>query len=481
MNLMPLVYANSGVWSGPGITGTSFNPAIAGSGSFILHYNTASIPSGLCPDQTTVAVNVYSLAPPAITKIGPFCNNNPSEQFIITPLGGNFNGINTSAVSTKGVFNPALAVIGGNVVNYFITQGPCIAYAQTTVMVERFVPADFITSGPAYCKTNQEINLYSLVQNIGGTWDGTGVKGNMFYPVDAEIGLNLITYRTYSYPTPTLCADTKTIFIRVDDIPKLKLPVKPIKGCVPFELTIDNPGSIGGIGVWNFGDGSDPKEDLGTSHIYTATGTYTITYNYNLGSCSTQSTLIYPVVVNEKPKADFVFSPEEITVSTNAVNLVNLTSNKEYNSYKWDIQNIGSSSEINPVINYEHPGKYQVTLYAYSLIGCSDEISKTIEVKNDFGVYFPNSFSPNGDGINDEFLPVFSPYGLNTFSYKMEIFDRWGHSLYVGNDVTKGWNGTIGNKGEEPVKEGVYAYVVRYKDLNGKVYEKIGNLSLLVK
>ena len=122
-----------------------------------------------------------------------------------------------------------------------------------------------------------------------------------------------------------------------------------------------------------------------------------------------------------------------------------------------------------------------MTLYAYSLIGCSDEISKTIEVKNDFGVYFPNSFSPNGDGINDEFLPVFSPYGLNTFSYKMEIFDRWGHSLYVGNDVTKGWNGTIGNKGEEPVKEGVYAYVVRYKDLNGKVYEKIGNLSLLVK
>ncbi|MCC6372214.1 MAG: hypothetical protein IT236_14515, partial [Bacteroidia bacterium] len=62
INLLPITQSNQGVWSGPGISGTSFNPGTAGAGNFVLTYNTASSPSGLCPDQSTVAVTVYSLA-----------------------------------------------------------------------------------------------------------------------------------------------------------------------------------------------------------------------------------------------------------------------------------------------------------------------------------------------------------------------------------------------------------------------------------
>ena len=51
--------------------------------------------------------------------------------------------------------------------------------------------------------------------------------------------------------------------------------------------------------------------------------------------------------------------------------------------------------------------------------------------------------SPNSDGLNDLFFPVFSPYGLDTKSFSMSIFDRWGKLVYDSKDVTKGWDGTI--------------------------------------
>jgi gliding motility-associated-like protein len=60
----------------------------------------------------------------------------------------------------------------------------------------------------------------------------------------------------------------------------------------------------------------------------------------------------------------------------------------------------------------------------------------------------------------------------------MEIFDRWGHSLYRTKDIKKGWDGSIQNKGE-PLKEEVYIYRIKYKDMEGNSYTKMGHLSLL--
>lgn len=65
----------------------------------------------------------------------------------------------------------------------------------------------------------------------------------------------------------------------------------------------------------------------------------------------------------------------------------------------------------------------------------------------------PNSFSPNGDGINDEFLPLANVIELET--YDLQIYDRWGLSLYGSNDPNVGWDGTVGGAA---VPLGVYAY-----------------------
>jgi gliding motility-associated-like protein len=65
----------------------------------------------------------------------------------------------------------------------------------------------------------------------------------------------------------------------------------------------------------------------------------------------------------------------------------------------------------------------------------------------------PNAFTPNGDGINDEFRVVYR----SIKEFRMIIFNRWGRKVYVSTDPEKGWDGSIGN-GQAP--PGVYFFTI---------------------
>jgi gliding motility-associated-like protein len=480
INLMPYTANTSGTWYGPGINGTNFNPTLAGKGDWILTYTTASIPSGLCPDQSTVAVSVFSLQTPNIAPAGPFCTANSPVQLTSDVQGGMFTGANTGAVNMQGLFIPASAVIGDNVVNYSVTSGPCVAYAQTTISVEQFVSADFHTIPPVFCNTNEPVNLNSYVVNPGGYWNGTGVNGNMFDPRLANPNNNNeITYYTYSTPHKTLCPDERKIRIEVVELPALSIVANKYVGCAPFEVFLNTPNVTTGDVEWVLGD----KEERVTgeyviNHVYTTAGVYTVQMNYNLKGCKTQVFLDKAITVNEKPVADFTI-PEEVLISDPQIELVNTSTPLAGNTYNWKVDGFADRNELHPAYTLPKIGRYVVTLTATDKeTGCFDEETKTIEVKNDFNIYIPTSFSPNFDGLNDKFKPVFSPYGLDTKSFEMEIFDRWGHSIYFTNDFTKGWDGSVGNKGE-PLKEGVYIFKIRYKDLDGNSYSKMGHVTML--
>ena len=51
-----------------------------------------------------------------------------------------------------------------------------------------------------------------------------------------------------------------------------------------------------------------------------------------------------------------------------------------------------------------------------------------------FNVSIPNTFTPNYDGLNDIFIPVFTSYGFDQRSYLLEIFDRWGELIFKSDD-----------------------------------------------
>ncbi|MEM7035418.1 MAG: gliding motility-associated C-terminal domain-containing protein [Bacteroidota bacterium] len=75
----------------------------------------------------------------------------------------------------------------------------------------------------------------------------------------------------------------------------------------------------------------------------------------------------------------------------------------------------------------------------------------------DCTVEVQNVFSPNGDGINDEFIP-YEVQGVDY--YRMQIFDRWGTEIFQSDDGR--WDGTKGDTGRN-MPAGVYYYIFEYQ------------------
>jgi gliding motility-associated-like protein len=483
VSLLPLTTNILGTWSGSGIAGSNFDPALSGNGTFTLNYNTASIPSGLCPDNASISVKVFSLAPASITRIGPFCSNATPVQLQANVLGGSFGMPNNNfAISTSGLFNPSLANIGDNIITYSTTAGPCLAIGTTTINVEKYISADFISLAGPFCKNSSPVNLYSITQNPSGIWIGPATVNGVFTPSNASIGKNnIIIYQTNSIPTASLCPDTSAIRLSVNEIPNVSVKSNIANGCVPIEVTFSAPTANNGTGIWNFGDGFS-EVGLFASHIYNTPGTYSVKFNYqdDIG-CSTEAKLFNTIDVYAVPYASFIFDPQDdITVAKAEVQFTNLSTVLGNNTYQWQIGNLYQLSDVNPKVVFPKAGDYIITLTATTKDGCKNQESKVVSVKNDYGVYIPSSFSPNFDDLNDVFNPVFSPYGLDLKTgYEFEVFDRWGHSLFQTNDASKGWDGIINNKVSTEQKQEVYVYKLRYKDLDGKTYSKIGHVSLI--
>ena len=461
-----------GSWVGFGVNGSMFNPYASGAGTITLIHNTSST-SGLCPSTSTTSVRVYSLAAPSITKPNSICNTQLPFQLYVTPLGGLFGSSN--GVSLNGIFTPAYASIGNNVVNYSITSGPCIAYAQTTITVEKFISAHFDKYPKSvYCRGSEfPFNLNSFVQNPGYTWSGPGVVGNMFNPNLANIGNNIVYYQTTS-TTPSLCPDVSTVNIVVALTPTISVVVDKLSGCNPLTNILSINKNYG-TAEWIFDRSMKSKQGLSTSQTFTNPGLYSAYVNYvSVEGCTTTFTSVPTFTVYEKPIAKFNM-PSVVSIAEPQVQIENQTTSLNDNYYNWSVLNT-QYTELNPVINFTKPGKYEVCLVVTSFDGCKDTLRKMVEVKGAYNVWIPSSFTPNFDKLNDIFIPVFSPFGIDTKHYEFTIFNRWGSLLFNTTNTNVGWDGTY--KGE-PVIEGVYVFTLKFKDADGVVYDKIGHVTLL--
>jgi len=105
-------------------------------------------------------------------------------------------------------------------------------------------------------------------------------------------------------------------------------------------------------------------------------------------------------------------------------------------------------------------------------VGCYDTANSVLHVTNEITLYAPTGFTPNGDGINDNF----QAYGIGISEYSIWIFDRWGTQVFQSNSKDIPWNGTY-NKGELCPND-VYVYKIKYTDVDGKSHEYVGHVAL---
>ncbi|MBK7568862.1 MAG: gliding motility-associated C-terminal domain-containing protein [Bacteroidetes bacterium] len=120
--------------------------------------------------------------------------------------------------------------------------------------------------------------------------------------------------------------------------------------------------------------------------------------------------------------------------------------------YEWEPSTGLSDTHIaNPIAQPEFTTTYYVT--GTDENGCIGVDSITIYVVGEIAL--PTAFSPNEDGINDVWAPIYSGSGeIEVYS----IYNRWGQEVYTGNGSTPGWDGTWNGKEQEM---GTYTVLIR--------------------
>lgn len=190
-------------------------------------------------------------------------------------------------------------------------------------------------------------------------------------------------------------------------------------------------------------------------------------------NCSPPATDSMYIHVPIPPSANFYMRPDSLVSSGTEVTFYNQSA---YSSrYLWSFGSKGSSSTAtSPMHMFQDTGRYLVRLVASNDNGCSDTISKYIRVLDNFQVYIPNAFSPNGDGLNDDFR--IEGTAIKEFSFT--IYNRWGERVFLSTPEAPYWNGRMENRGDK-VPIGLYLYQLKATDMQNEPHYYSGMVELL--
>ncbi len=205
-------------------------------------------------------------------------------------------------------------------------------------------------------------------------------------------------------------------------------------------------------------------------------GFYTVVVR-NESQCETSATLT--IFAPEGPSASFYAIEKRKSVLDPNFEFENTSEN--FTSSYWEFEHPNgkeSSRDENPSFSFSDPGpgEYDVMLVASNETGCADTTHSSISLYEDEMIYIPNSFTPNGDGIND----VFKVSGVGIGSVELQIYDRWGMEIYKESGTDVSWNGDINSNGYYP-ETGVYIYKLKVHSAEDPrvVWEESGNVLLL--
>jgi len=139
----------------------------------------------------------------------------------------------------------------------------------------------------------------------------------------------------------------------------------------------------------------------------------------------------------------------------------------------WDLDEGNSSTEENFFHSFNDPySEHTVTLIANSELGCIDSVSHTFYPPP--LLYIPNSFTPDGDGLNEAFKVI----GSSLSTFHLWIYDRDGHLVFETENILEPWDGS-NMRGDYYVQDGIYTYVLRAKTLGTDVLEQKGSITVL--
>jgi gliding motility-associated-like protein len=381
----------------------------------------------------------------------------PGGSFVSSPAGLSIN-------PTNGTIDLAASLAGTYSITYTTPAGFCSSSSSETVTITDFTDAYFEYDTTEYCNEGTAV---PFIQNPGGSFIAPAgismdlVSGELNMAASSPGGPYAILYNSPG------CTEQDTFYVTIHPMPVLTMvlddlvcieaaPINlvgdPLGGSFSGDAVIGNmfnPGAVDGPGLWPI--------------------TYTYTSEFNCTSTITD----YIEVVQHTVDAGL----DQVIIEGTQANLLA----EGGVIFSWTPEDYLVCSACPQTPASPGLGEYLYTVTSYDANGCIafDDVLVTVVPFDDITVYVPNTFTPNGDNINDYLMPMGSDID---YIVSFTVFDRWGAVIWRGENIAPGdqvggWSGKAENG--MILDSGVYAYIIEVGlsfGVNKVVY---GNVTLV--
>jgi len=447
-----------GTWSGQGIidAGTGlFDPSLAIEGEQYIVWLT---PSG-CSDSVLVDVEFFEQA--SISGLNDvYCFEDVFIDVELSPEGGLFTG-----PSDIDNINPALIGEGTFQYDYVYEGLYCSSDTSISILIHPPISINISASDTLICD-----NSGSTIQvNASG-----GLPGSLFEYTWSDGLLSLSQnnvqpeFSQYYYiSADDGCSDSALDSIFIAVLPPIQVDVS-VNDTLCFGEASSASAEVLSTGnfdlTWQSNDGATAFVDAGASVLLEV---------IDLDQGCTFDSLVY--VPSYSPiSAAFSLNPNLgcIPFESQPLEVIDLSQNAITGI--WDLGDLGilEYGEDNPVLSFDTPGEYPISLYVENEGACPDSASQTICIEDPARLFIPDIFSPNGDGLND--ILYVRAQGLASMEFFM--YDAWGSLVFSTENPDQGWDGQLrGNK----APSGVYVYMLSARLNDGTLIEQHGNVTLV--
>ena len=224
--------------------------------------------------------------------------------------------------------------------------------------------------------------------------------------------------------------------------------------------------------LWSFGDGEFSSE-INPTHQYNVSGTYKI-------ELIVQSTLDDRILTKSDQESNVtVFQDPNLDIITNktldkGLTTVNYTYvGDDLTNIFWNLGNGVSSDRKEVTTTYKKRGNYKVLLEATSLQGCKSITEENIFIEEDYNLLAPNAFTPDGDGLNDNFIP--EALKVMDCNFTMVIRSRTEGIVFESTNLDRPWDGKS-QKTSLDCPEDNYIWIVNLTNSKGQKEQYTGTI-----
>ncbi len=318
--------------------------------------------------------------------------------------------------------------------------------------------ASFTVSSPPHC-VNVPVSFTnsSTGQGLSSEWQfGTAGTTNEQDPDFSFLNEGLFTVLLIA--TDSIgCADTALADVPINAGVIADFLYTPQNLCTGDTIEFTNVSAGNAIGVnWNFGNGVTDTSSGGLNIAYQNSGAYTVTLIVEDAVCL-PDTVTKDIVVSDYPVVNL--GPDTSICVDEAFSL---------NAGNPGFAHYWSTGETTQTIVVKQAPQIIIALVDNN--GCIGKDTVFVEAACPF--FIPTAFTPNGDGINDEYKIITD----GTANFRLSIYNRWGEMIFTSTDGAQGWDGTFEGKPEEM---GTYIYQLQIIFSNGVSRFRNGNITLI--